>query len=109
MATGLKRPERPAAHFRNWSTKAARTPGGQATGIIEPRAAELQPLDVVTVPPQTHSLRVDVVIKYGPTGVESELQERLYVEFVQRPREEFPTVAFQVHLRPAQADALAVV
>jgi hypothetical protein len=83
--------------------------GGQATGIIEPGATELQPLDVVTVPPQTHSLRVDVVIKYGPTGIESELQERLYVEFVQRPREEFPTVAFQVHLRPAQADALAVV
>jgi hypothetical protein len=72
--------------------------GGAATGIIEPGATELQPLDELTIRRETHSLRLDVIVHYGPNGVESELREKVYVEFEQLPRSEFPTVAFQTRL-----------
>jgi hypothetical protein len=74
--------------------------GYAATGSIEPGATELQPLDELTVRRETHSLRIDAIVQHGPIGVESELRERIYVEFEQLPRNDLPTVAFQTKLKP---------
>jgi hypothetical protein len=54
----------------------------------------------LTVRRATHSLRIDAIVQHGPIGVESELRERIYVEFEQLPRNDFPTVAFQTKLKP---------
>jgi hypothetical protein len=73
---------------------------GPAAGSVEPGATELQRLEALEVRRETHSLRVDAIIQYGPIGVEADLKERVYVEFEQLPLNDFPTVAFQTKLKP---------